>query len=145
MIMQAINSSLKLLMNLSKIQAANARKFDRLGAHGMSFNDFFILYLLRQAPNQQFSRTALAEKIGLTASGITRLLLPLEKIGLVARATNERDARVSYVKLTETGLRVYEEARPAANSIAQEIVPDTYFDQSLSATELFGLLGGNII
>lgn len=131
-------------MNLSKVQATVARKFDRLGAHGISFNDFFIFHLLQQAPNQQFSRTALAEKIGLTASGITRLLLPLEKIGLIARASSERDARVSYVKLTETGRRIYEEARPAANAIAQEIVPDAYLNQNLPASELFGLLGANI-
>lgn len=141
--MSTINHSLKLLMNLAKMQAVMARRFDGLSVHGIGFTDFMILYLLYQAPGERLRRIDLAEKVGLTASGITRMLLPMEKTGLVAREASERDARVSYATLTPAGRRVYEEARETANAIAKEIVPaDITRNQSLTA--LFKLLGTTI-
>jgi DNA-binding MarR family transcriptional regulator len=142
--MSQINATLKLLMNLAKIQAVISRKFDRLAFHGIGFNDFLILHLLQQAPGEQLRRNELAEKIGLTASGITRLLLPMEKIGLVAREANERDARITYAKLTPTGRQIYNEALLLANSIAEEIVPAEYLKKEPPTADLFMMLGGNI-
>jgi DNA-binding MarR family transcriptional regulator len=142
--MSNINNSLKLLMNLAKIQAVVSRKFDRLSVHGIGFSDFLILHLLQQAPNEQLRRTELAEKIGLTASGITRLLLPIEKIGLITREANERDARVSYAKLTPAGKRIYNEALQTADAIADDIIPTTYLEKEPPIADLLRMLGGNI-
>jgi DNA-binding MarR family transcriptional regulator len=142
--MSTINPSLKLLMNLAKIQAVIARRFDSLSIHGIGFNDFMVLYLLQQAPGEKLRRIDLAEKAGLTASGITRALLPMEKNGLVAREANERDARVSYVVLTKTGRRIYEEALETANAAAKEIIPAASIKNNTSLAALLKLLGGNI-
>ena len=141
--MSTINHSLKLLLNLAKMQAVMSRRFDGLSIHGIGFTDFAILYLLHQAPGGRLRRTDLAEKAGLTASGITRMLLPLEKTGLVAREASERDARVSYAALTPAGRHIYEEARETANAIAKEIVP-AEITRNQSLTELFKLLGTTI-
>lgn len=120
-----------------------SRRFDGLSVHGIGFTDFAILYLLHQSPAGRLRRTDLAEKAGLTASGITRMLLPMEKTGLVAREASERDARVSYATLTPAGRRIFEEAKETANAIAKEILPaDITRNQSL--TELFKLLGTTI-
>ena len=54
-------------------------------------------------------RVDLAEQVGLTPSGITRLLNPMEKIGLIEKEDNPRDARVSLVALSSAGKRVYQE------------------------------------
>ncbi|MDO6433643.1 MarR family transcriptional regulator [Flavitalea sp. BT771] len=142
--MSSINPSLRLLMNLFKIQAMMARKFDRLTMHGIGFNDFLILYLLQQGDEKRLRPTDLAEKTGLTASGVTRMLLPMEKIGLIARQANERDARVSFVTITVAGKRIYEEAMETANMIAKDIVPVEYGKNSLSLASLLKALGGNI-
>ena len=142
--MSSINLSLKLLMNLFKIQAMMARKFDGLTMHGIGFNDFLILYLLQQAQGERVRPTDLAERTGLTASGVTRMLLPMEKIGLVARQPNERDARVSFVVLTAAGKRIYEDALETANFIAKEIVPAEYGKSSHPVAGLLKTLGGNI-
>ena len=121
-----------------------ARKFDRLSIHGIGFTDFMILHLLRHAPGEKLRRIDLAEKIGLTASGVTRLLLPMEKTGLVTREASERDARVSYAALTAAGRQVYEEASDTANAVAKEFIPaDMARNQSLA--ELFKLSGATII
>lgn len=116
------NNSLKLLLNLAKAQVIISRRFDRLNAHGIGFSDFALLYLLYQTPAGKLRRIDLAAQTGLTASAVTRMLAPLEKIGLVARESNDRDARVSYAVLTETGKTVLEDALVTANATARDII-----------------------
>lgn len=142
--MFVINPALKTLMNLSKVQAVISRRFDRLNIHGIGFNDFMILYLLQQSTDAKMRRIDLAEQIGLTASGITRMLLPMEKIGLVAREANERDARVSYVVLTSAGKQLFEDAEKTASTLANEIIPALKPKDIKPLTELLTSLGGNI-
>lgn len=142
--MSNINPALKLLMNLFKIQAMMARRFDGLSVHGIGFNDLLILYLLQQSGGERMRPTDLAERTGLTASGVTRLLLPMERIGLIVRQANERDARVSFVVITAAGKRIYEEALDTANFIAKEIVPAEYGKSNHPLTGLLKTLGGNI-
>jgi len=77
-----ISSELLLLLNLTKAQTLVAKRFDALNVHGLSFSDFMILYVLSTSPDQRMRRIDLAAQIGLTASGVTRLLNPLEKIVL---------------------------------------------------------------
>lgn len=76
-----ISSELLFLININKLQSVISRKFDALSAHGLGFNDFVILYILSTSSESKMRRIDLAEKTGLTASGITRLLNPLEKSG----------------------------------------------------------------
>jgi DNA-binding MarR family transcriptional regulator len=120
--MTAINETLNFILNLSKAQAVISRKFDaKLSAYGMGFNDFIILYTLNQAHGEKLRRIDLAEQIGLTASGVTRMLAPMEKTGLVARETNERDARVSYVVLAPGGKRLLQESLSTAENAASDL------------------------
>ena len=98
--MTTISTSLDLFIHLAKAKTVVSRRLDnRLSFHGLGFNDFIILYHLSQAPHGKLRRIDLAEKVGLTASGVTRLLLPMEKIGLIKKEANEHDARISYVSL----------------------------------------------
>jgi len=120
--MSNINSSLKFFLDLSKVQAIMSRRFDgRLG--GLGFNELIILFHLSQAADGKMRRVDLAEKVGLTASGITRLLLPMEKIGLVKRELNEHDGRVSFVRLAPGGKRKLSEAMERAEIFMEEIIP----------------------
>ncbi len=131
-------------MNISKVQSLVSRRFDGLSAHGISFSDFMILYLLNQAPGGKLRRIDLAEKIGLTASGVTRMLVPMEKTGLIQREANERDARVSYASLTDTGRRIFEDALVTAVHKAKEILPAASVKNVGVVSELLEELGGNI-
>ena len=121
--MASINPSLDLLIRLARFQATVNRKFDKLSIHGLGMNDLLIMHALQQAPMEKLRRVDLAEKIGVTASGITRLLLPMEKIGWVAREAGERDARVTYAVLTKAGKQLYKDAVKSANYIAADIIP----------------------
>lgn len=139
-----ISDELLLLVNLNKLQSVIARKFDSLSAHGLGLNDFVILYILSSSSESKMRRIDLAEKIGLTASGVTRLLNPLEKIGLVAREANERDARVSYVVITPNGQKIFEEAKLSAEHITKEILSSRKNKSLKTVNEFLFDIGGNI-
>ncbi|PWN65013.1 MarR family transcriptional regulator [Chryseobacterium phosphatilyticum] len=139
-----ISNELLFLISINKLQSVISRKFDSLSVHGLGFNDFVILYILITSSESKMRRIDLAEKIGLTASGVTRLLNPLEKIGLVSREINERDARVSYVVITPAGKNLFEEAKNTAENSTKDIL-STKKSKSLKVfTELLSDLGGNI-
>lgn len=97
---------LQFFLNLNKVHTIVSRRLDA-GLNGISFNELIILYHLRYA--EKLRRTDLAAKVGLTQSAITRLLLPMEKIGLVKKENDENDARASYVSLAAGGRRKLEE------------------------------------
>jgi DNA-binding MarR family transcriptional regulator len=90
-----------------------------LGAHhGLGAGDYALLTALAAAPQERAKPVDLARLLSLTASGVTRALLPLEKIGIVERLKDDRDARVSYAALTEAGRRMVDEARVTAELTA---------------------------
>lgn len=139
-----ISNDLLLLFNLAKVQSLMSKKFASLSVHGLGFSDFLILYLLNNAADNSMRRIDLADKMGLTASGVTRLLNPMEKTGLVGRDVNERDARVSYVIITDTGKRIFEDAVITAESIAKELFPAKKNKSFQALSDLLFQLGGNI-
>lgn len=121
--MSTISQGLKLFLNLTMIQTLTVKRFDaKLGSHGISLNEFMILHHLANAQDEKLRRTDVAEKVGLTASGITRMLSPLEKLGYVKREANSRDARVSYVKLANAGKKIYLEAIATAEAASDQIL-----------------------
>ncbi len=119
--MTEVTAKVKLFLNLAKIQAILTRRFDN-GLGGLGFNEFIILFQLSLAEKESLRRIDLAEKIGLTASGVTRLLLPMEKVGLVTSGASGSDARVRSVKLAPGGKRKLSEAMERAEFLAEEIL-----------------------
>jgi DNA-binding MarR family transcriptional regulator len=111
-------------LRLASTQARFTRRFDgALSAHhGLSFTDFSILVHLSRTPDRRLRRVDLAEQMQLTPSGVTRLLGPLERIGLVGRESSDRDARVAFATLTDAGARVLEEATETAERIAADLL-----------------------
>jgi DNA-binding MarR family transcriptional regulator len=86
---------------------------DRLRAeHGLSINDFETLAALADAPGRRLRRVDLAQKLLLTASGVTRLLDGLRDAGLVERTGTDADQRVAYAQLTSAGAAVLDAASP---------------------------------
>ena len=100
-----------LVMNIINLQNnIHKRIGGALSIHGIGLSDYLVLHQLFIAPYQKMRRIDLAERVGLSPSGVTRLLNPMEKIGLIEKESNPRDARVSLVALSNAGKRVYEEA-----------------------------------
>jgi DNA-binding MarR family transcriptional regulator len=114
--------ALTFCLRLSRAHATVTRRLDRVlsGLHGLSFADFLILHHLARAPGARLKRIDLAERLGLTASGVTRSLLPLEKLGLVSREPDPRDARVGYATLSDSGRELLGYAETSVLQAARE-------------------------
>src|SRR6266516_7449778 len=78
--------------------------------HGLTLNDYEVLLHLSHAEGGRLRRVDLAERVVLTASGITRLLEGLERAGFVRKETCASDARVSYAKITDAGMAKFKVA-----------------------------------
>lgn len=115
-------TSLELVLALTAATNSINKNLDRyLGAlHGLGVSEFRVLHQLNIAPDNSLSRVSLAELVGLTASGITRLLNPMEKIGLVEKQANQRDARISLVKLSGSGKQLYDDALIGFDQVADK-------------------------
>jgi DNA-binding MarR family transcriptional regulator len=117
--------SLQILFDMARLQATVSRKIDSQLGGGLGFTDIMILFYLSQAEGEKMRRIDLAEKIGLTPSGVTRLLAPMEKIGLIRREANEHDARVSLVSLAPGGKTLLGERIESAELLAEELLPSS--------------------
>jgi DNA-binding MarR family transcriptional regulator len=90
--------------------------------HGLGLNDLALLMELRNAPNGRLRRLDLAERLGITPSGVARQLVPLEHRRLVGRESHPGDARLALVVLTDAGARLVDDAVPTAEEAATRVL-----------------------
>jgi len=128
-----MKNTLSLLFGINKASAVISRRYS---SHGLSFTDFMILYRLNSSPNGKLRRVDLAEELGLTASGITRLLLPLEKLGIIERTTDDADARARFAALTKAGKNMLEEATISILEKAEDSLPSEVVSKAKELTDL---------
>ena len=131
-------------LRLARANAVLIRRFDSaLGSHhGLSFGDFQVLNHLSRAPGGRLRRVDLAERLGLSASGVTRTLLPLEKIGLVTRQPDPRDARVGYAAVTPVGEELLNNATVTADLVSSDLLAGVAPDALAAMAGLLGQLAG---
>lgn len=133
----SLNQSSELIFKLSNLQTRIFKRVEyQLNVHGISFTEFMVLYHLNNSSTDNMRRIELAEKVGLSASGITRLLAPMEKIGLIEKEINPRDARVSLVKLTKSGKQIFKDAEKSFNFSAESFTEPFNDKQRLKYIEL---------
>lgn len=121
--MRNISPAMVLVTTLSLLNTRLGKKIDNmLSIHGISFTEFQVMYHLSLATNMTMRRIELAESIGLTASGITRLLLPMQKIKLIKKQRNPRDARVSLVKLSDAGQEILSDALVSFEQVSGDLL-----------------------
>jgi DNA-binding MarR family transcriptional regulator len=77
--------------------------------YGTSFSEFLILKAVHDEGEAGIRRVDLAERVGLTISGVTRAIAPLEKQGYVATLEEASDARVRKVAMTRAGVTIFED------------------------------------
>jgi len=111
------------------------RRLDKsLGAiRGISLAEYRLLRALGDAPDSQASRVDLADAVGLTPSGVTRALRPMEKLSIVSTVKSKRDARLAIAALTPAGRELLNDA--------SSVVDDTMRAVLARSPELEGKLG----
>ena len=99
--------------------------------HGLTINQYEALLHLARAEGRRMRRVDLADRLVLTASGVTRMLDGLEQAGYVDRDACPSDRRVTYAVLTEAGL-----AKLTAASESHVADIRGFFESRFSAEEL---------
>jgi DNA-binding MarR family transcriptional regulator len=102
--------------------------------HGLSLTGLELLSRLAMVEERRLRLSTLADQIGLSVSGISRLVDTLEQAELVERRTCPEDGRAVNVVLTDAGLSLVDEAQ--ATHFAR--VQRSFFDH-VSAEELASL------
>jgi DNA-binding MarR family transcriptional regulator len=108
---------------LIRMREAVMREVDRrLRDTGeMSVDDYGVLITLVGQPARRLRMSALAERRLLTASGITRAVMRLEKRGLVRRDEDPDDRRASFAVLTDSGLAALRRAQRVHHATVREL------------------------
>lgn len=128
------------MMNFLLAQTKLLKKIDAgLSVHGINYTEFTILYYLHESPGYMLKRLELAEKVGITASGVTRVLATMEKIKLVEKEKNSRDARLSLVKLSDAGVVIFNDSLKTFTHIADgllSVLPSKKNDSFIECIDL---------
>ncbi|MFT6100250.1 MAG: DNA-binding MarR family transcriptional regulator [Arenicella sp.] len=120
--MSESNLAASFLIGQSFLHSKLQRKVDgQLSLHGISFTEYQIMHHLASASEQTMRRIELADCVGISASGVTRLLAPMEKNHLIEKRSNPRDARVSSVKLSQVGATLFEDASVSFRYCAEDL------------------------
>lgn len=129
------------VIHLLRAHAGIADRFGRgLGSiHGLGLNEVLLLMHLERAPLSRLSRVDLAQRLSVSPSTVTRMTAPLEKIGMVARQSNPRDARLAYVVLTAAGRKAITNARASLEQMAAGVFRGLWTEAEI--TTLATLLG----
>ena len=101
--MQILDKFLKLRSFVNQVES----RLDSGLVYGVSFNEFVIMRALVAADAEGMRRSDLAATVGLSVSGLTRALQPLEKLGYVERRDALVDARERRVALSKTAAALY--------------------------------------
>jgi DNA-binding MarR family transcriptional regulator len=141
-------SSLNAILHLFQVQARLEDRFSGAlgGVHGLGLKEALLLMHLSQAPMLRLTRVDLAKRLHISASTVTRMAVPMEKLGLVARQPDPRDARLAYVVLTETGQAIVTDARATFERLAAEVFRDRWTEQDIGQlADLLARLNSNQI
>jgi DNA-binding MarR family transcriptional regulator len=135
------NASLSAVLRLLRAQARLEERFTgELGSvHGLALKEVLLLMHLERAPLARLSRIDLAKRLSISPSTVTRMTLPLEKLGVVGREADARDARLAYVVLTEAGRELVANARATLERMSAEVFRDRWTKPEI--TSLADLLG----
>ena len=92
--------------------------------YGASFSEFLILRAIETEGPEGIRRVDLAGKVGLSISGVTRALAPLEKLGYLEHQEQSLDARVRKVALTNSGRELFKDIEKDAQRLVELIEKD---------------------
>ena len=135
-------NALRLLQVTDDFRAGLSDEFSAV--HGISVNEFLMLLHLERSASNRLSRVDLAKRMHVSASTITRMAAPMEKIGLVGRQMDQRDARLVFVVTTDAGKEKLSQALATFSKRASYLFSDRWEDEEVDqfASMLRRLIAG---
>jgi len=138
---ERVPDALTAYVRLSNAHAAMERAFNHeLQAAGqITVTDFEVLRRLDDAPDGRMRRIDLANAVGVTPSGMTRLLDGLENSGAVGKKHCTSDQRVVYAVITDAGRTLLRTTAQTHLASLVALFGERFSDDELS--DLIALLG----
>ena len=135
-------TALRLLQVADDFRAGLSGEFSAV--HGISVNEFLLLLHLERSAANKLPRVDLARRMHVSASTITRMAAPMEKVGLIDREADERDARLVFVVATKAGRAKLSEALSTFSKRADYLFDDRCEDEEIDqfASVLRRLISG---
>ena len=135
-------NALRLLEVADDFRAGLAGEFSAV--HGISVNEFLLMLHLERSAANRLSRVDLAKRMHVSASTITRMAAPMEKIGLVGRDVDGRDARLVFVVATDAGREKLSQALATFSKRAGYLFSDRWENEEVDqfASMLRRLIAG---
>jgi len=130
---------------------ANARLEQRFTAglsavHGVALKEVLLMRHVQRATGAKLSRVDLAKLLHSSPSTVTRMTKPLEKIGLIDREADARDARLAYVVLTPAGKTLLKNATRTLEQMANEFLKQRCSEEQITLLEsLLSRISGRLI
>lgn len=108
---------------LIRLRETVMREIDRRLRHEglISLADYGVLITLVTAPGVRLRMSDLGTRRMLTPSGITRVVVRLEKQGLVRREPDPADGRAAFAALTRPGLEALRRAQVVHHTTVREL------------------------
>ena len=100
--------------------------------------------LIELARAGQLNQKELAERVHVTAATMSGLLKRMERSGFIRRTTDENDARVSLVELTEEGKAQCEIARGSFDQTCHKILDGLDQESQLQLKQLLDRIQDNL-
>ncbi|MGO4382083.1 MarR family transcriptional regulator [Pseudoduganella sp. RAF19] len=118
-----ISDDLKFCLKLDYAHTHMVRRLeDELAAyHGLSFRNFVVLLHLCSAEGDRLQRDELARRLALTQTELARIVIPMEKLGLISREAVPDNSEARYVKALSGGKYLFSRAVGWVDRIAQEL------------------------
>ena len=135
----ALDALLTLLRTCLRVTRAADAKIG--GLHGLSAMEVAVLREVSAAPGKHIRPIDLARQLHLSASGITRMLDPLEKRGIVAREVDPNDRRSLRAALTDAGSRLLDDATVSAAEAADGLMRRLSLGQTRQMIRLLEEIG----
>ena len=116
---QALRAWVQLLKTAKRIESEIASHF--ANEHGTSLSRFDVLANLERSPGHATGTSQLSKMLLASRGNITRLLDRMENDRLIRRESSPSDRRVSEVRMTDTGERLFASLAPDHEGWAQDI------------------------
>jgi DNA-binding MarR family transcriptional regulator len=128
------SSTFNAVINLLRADAFMEERFagGLASVHGLALKEVLMMMHVQHAKGARLSRADLAKRLHISASTVTRMARPLEKMGLIDRESDARDARLTYVVLTKSGKTLLKHAQDTLESMSADFFSDRWSEKEIN-------------
>ncbi|HEX7017336.1 MAG TPA: MarR family transcriptional regulator [Patescibacteria group bacterium] len=122
--MQTASSQLTFFIILTRTKNRTLKYFESI-LEELNFNEFLVLYYLNRSFKRKLTQTELADRLGITRAGMTRILKIMQGTKLIKVDFSADDTRAKYIQPTTVGYQKFLQALERLDSGAKHLTSST--------------------